>query len=278
MAPKANSGVIDIEYLTGEHHKLNLVSEIDRCRYLGLWGLGLKVGKELLPEIYNLDDEKPLRSALHVSVPSRTLRDTLEILVQRRLIVVPNLAGSKRIALVGLALRYPKRPIEVFNSAPWFGSVWFGSKELKRLPAQGAALDVDNTKSTKSTQGEPQDTKPAKSIAQAANQEDVGDVLAHWSRRFSNSELVESLAQKILTICQDRENWRDPRWLIDQVNIKADDPVAYLTTLLRKKPLTEPPDGERAFYSWDRWQKRQRVIDVANPIQGVLKSLAGNVT
>jgi hypothetical protein len=140
-------------------------------------------------------------------------------------------------------------------------------QEIKSFPAS-LGVDNSNSESTKVTQSK----EPG--LAQQINQEDVGDVLTHWSRRFPNSEMKESLAQKILTVCQDRENWRDPRWLIDQVNIKAENPIAYLTVLLRKVPLPQPADGERAYWSWDRWQNRPREAPVGNSMGSVLKSMA----
>lgn len=137
-------------------------------------------------------------------------------------------------------------------------------QELKSIPA---SPDVDNSKSTATKNTATKGPSPAQEI----NREDVGDVLVHWSRQFPNSELKESLAQKLLTIA--RDSWQDPRWLIDQVNAKADDPIAYLTTLLRQRPIPQPADGERGFWSWDRWVKRPRSAAVCNSVGSVLKSM-----
>ena len=245
MGQKANSAVIDIDYLTGRHHKLSGVSEIDRCRYLAIWGLAIKLGRELLPEAYNGDDMTALREALGAKTNARRLADSLSMLCSRRLLVLPILQSSKRIAVVGLKVRYPKRDIDDFDPSPWFGLVWIGSvkKELK-TPTESSA--------------EPTPEEPTRELS--GHQKDIRDITDFWQAHFignGKEPPSPSFVGKILVNC--RRVGVSPTWLIGK--IKPDHANTEAMALFYFKPgesLPSMTDAERRDNSYAAWERRDR--------------------
>lgn len=168
MGQRANSAVIDIDYLLGLHYRVVDLSEVDRCRYLALWALATKLGKELLPEAYNLTHPEILSMAINCKKSRQSLSGTMKSLATKELVCVgtvdatctnraargnsqgqnggdcsQTVTGLLRIVVVGLGDRYPSREIEKHDWSNWFGSVRFGS-DCTTNPTRARGSDSKN--------------------------------------------------------------------------------------------------------------------------------------
>lgn len=146
-------------------------------------------------------------------------------------------------------------------------------EQEQKLSAPKTAPEVENPKSAKATQSK------GPSPAQVDNREDVEELVAMFNRRFpdSDKEMIPAVAQTVLEVC--KAEWRHPQWLIEQVSLKSDHPINYLYALMKKRPFATPADGERAFWSWDRWRDRQRKSGpVGNHVGNVVNSIMERVS
>ena len=122
MSQRANTVYLDVDYGIGTHHKLDNMSEIDRCRYIAIWSLATKLGREMLPDAYSFDVTTELKRAIHAHSPRNPITKTLLMLQERRLIARCN----DRIVVVGLTVRSKLRVVTPHHCIDCIGSVRFG--------------------------------------------------------------------------------------------------------------------------------------------------------
>lgn len=275
MAPKANVALVDIDYLIGVDHHIARLCEIDQRRYLSLWGLATKLGRELLPEVYNATDPKTIlttlswcsRSGLGARFASTTLRE----LDENKLILLPNIDEITRIVVVGVGDRYPKRQIREWKTEPESrsGLVRFGLVRNTRT-ANAIALAAtppqspQNRSQAKPQRGQtnPQGVQPSaqpnepngpqengqtpkpRSPRQAENDDALDGIITHWQSRFG-AELPIAVAQQFLTTARRRE--LSPGELIARIPIKCrTGPDRYLHSLIDKTDVTT----SETFSAW----------------------------
>ena len=188
---KANTAIVDIDFLIGGHHKLAGLSEVDRCRYLALWGLATKLGREHLPEAYNLTNDRLLKRAINAE-KGRSLQSSCIVMEQNGLILTVTMHDLRTIVVVGLADRAVSRTIRKYKGTS--GLVWFGldcKTKTKTSAVPKTAGNVDNAEKPKKAQitqePKPPPAKAERSLAQRANDEDMEEIITDWVHRFPDS-------------------------------------------------------------------------------------------
>lgn len=271
MAIKANSIVVDIPYVTGRHWRVADLCELDRLRYLALWALGAELGRELLPEVYNLTNPARLMQAIGVG-RGRSVQASCKGLVTKGLILTPIITSKTpqssidrvtvdadvtvpmrdlcRIVIVGLADRYPKRHIQRYDKSPpvRFGSVRFGSNGLASGDSAG---------------------KSQRSASQNANDELLLAVNNQWHSRYPEIDLSIALAQRIVTYCK-RLN-RCPAAVVDAIAQRANsNPRAYAIRFCRTGQLPGELEHGPKLYPTNpdrqRGQQPAAMNEVLSPI------------
>lgn len=240
MGQRANTALVDIDFLLGSHHKLTGLSEVDRCRYLALWALATKLGREMLPIAYQFDDLSALRSAIGVQSGRNSLQNTLSKLLDCNLIA----RQKQRIVVVGLKDRMKSRSIDGYVDSDCIDSVRSG------LDRSGSLLE-EAAPAQKAEPSAPEKKTPKKSSARESENRILEKVRSLWLVRFGRGTVPDyPLLRKIIKLCEtaDVAPWWVFRYAVEH---QAKDPLRYVMFILNSKDRPWPDESGTSYVKWE---------------------------
>lgn len=253
MATKSNAAPIDVDFLTGQHHSLAGLTEIDHLRYLKLWGLGLKYGRELLPEAYNLTHQDSIKRAVCIRRTRRSMSDSCINMTRNGLIVLPLLHHCCRIVVVGLDDRYPKRGIE-----KWDGSICKDivldrsglDRSTRKTSASPPPADVDNSAKTSN---KTDTVKKGNRSPRQLDMDKLNDaVLTVWREHFGPDTAIgkqgtPGVAGMLQKVGRSADRW--PTDIIRVIPKDVDNPFGWLKDAFRRGTPSKL-EATRKFDTW----------------------------